>query len=121
MRPLLRIAVFFILPCMGQWLLHDRYLPNLADSSDLLQLAFFALVGLWLTRNAPPVRAWQYLVFLSLAVSQTAVQYFLLRHGYALKFSTNLWDMRANYDGILSSALIPLSLRILSGLLAARL
>lgn len=120
MIALLRVALFFIVPALVLGFLSPRYSPLHYGAREIGMIVFFFLFALFLIRKVGPFSLAQFLVLLSVAVSQTAVEYLLQRHGYSQKFAQSLWELPLNYDGILSAAWLPLVVRSAAAFLASR-
>jgi hypothetical protein len=120
MLALVRVLLFFGLPAVVLGFFSPQYSPLHYSPREFAVLSFFFLVALFLVRKVGPFSLAQFLVFLAVAVSHTAVEYLLQRHGYSQKFAQSLWELPLNYDGILSGALIPLIVRSAAAFLASR-
>ncbi len=120
MIAVLRVTLFFALPALLLSFVSPRYSMLEYGAREIVASAFFFLLALFLMRKVGPYSLAQFLVLLSVAVSQTAVEYLLMRHGYSQKFAQSLWELPANYDGILVAAWLPLSVRAAAAFLASR-
>lgn len=120
MIALLRVALFFALPAILLGFFSPQYSPLRYGAHEIMVLSFFFLLALFLLRKVGPFSLAQFLVLLSVAVSQTAVEYLLQRHGYSQKFAQSLWELPLNYDGILTAAWLPLAVRSAAAFIASR-
>ncbi|HNJ66527.1 MAG TPA: hypothetical protein PKW28_11570 [Turneriella sp.] len=120
MIALLRVTLFFALPALVLGYASPRYSPLHYGVREIAVLVFFFLIAIFLMRKVGPFSLAQFLVLLSVAVSQTAVEYLLQRYGYSQKFAQSLWELPANYDGILAAAWLPLAVRSAAAFIASR-